>query len=176
MKAFHMLRSGGWTALGAILLAAVGAAHCARIPSELTPSASIPRPAGTSTQSPQSARDENVLPAATRVQISAAIGHDQPSYHAVAAGRGFRMTDATETVSADLTPDGVDFRHGVSHWAMALRAYGSGDTLRDVVPVTPTAAVNRVEYRRVGLTEWYVNGPLGLEQGFTLDRAIDNAT
>src|SRR6185436_9419192 len=27
---------------------------------------------------------------------------------------------------------------------------------------------NRVEYRRGGLTEWYANGPLGLEQGFTL--------
>src|SRR5262249_5108820 len=25
---------------------------------------------------------------------------------------------------------------------------------------------NRVEYLRQGLTEWYVNGPLGLEQGF----------
>ncbi len=27
---------------------------------------------------------------------------------------------------------------------------------------------NRLEYRREGLTEWYLNGPLGLEQGFTL--------
>ena len=27
---------------------------------------------------------------------------------------------------------------------------------------------NRIEYRRGALTEWYVNGPLGLEQGFTL--------
>ena len=32
----------------------------------------------------------------------------------------------------------------------------------------PTATKNRVEYRRGALTEWYVNGPLGLEQGFTL--------
>jgi hypothetical protein len=29
---------------------------------------------------------------------------------------------------------------------------------------------NRVSYRRGGLTEWYLNGPLGLEQGFTLER------
>jgi hypothetical protein len=30
------------------------------------------------------------------------------------------------------------------------------------------ASGNRVEYLRGPLTEWYVNGPLGLEQGFTL--------
>jgi hypothetical protein len=32
-----------------------------------------------------------------------------------------------------------------------------------------------VEYRRGALTEWYVNGPLGLEQGFTLERAAGNS-
>ena len=32
----------------------------------------------------------------------------------------------------------------------------------------PHIAGNRIEYRRDGLTEWYVNGPLGLEQGFTM--------
>jgi len=30
---------------------------------------------------------------------------------------------------------------------------------------------NRIEYRRGDVIEWYVNGPLGLEQGFTLERA-----
>ena len=30
---------------------------------------------------------------------------------------------------------------------------------------------NRVEYKHQALTEWYVNGPLGLEQGFTFDRS-----
>ena len=30
-------------------------------------------------------------------------------------------------------------------------------------------AANRVEYRRPGgVVEWYINGPLGLEQGFDL--------
>lgn len=33
---------------------------------------------------------------------------------------------------------------------------------------TPTSNGPRVEYRRDRLTEWYVNGPRGLEQGFTL--------
>src|SRR5207245_45285 len=33
----------------------------------------------------------------------------------------------------------------------------------------PRADSNRVEYRRGSLTEWYVNGPAGLEQGFTIN-------
>ncbi len=37
-----------------------------------------------------------------------------------------------------------------------------------VKAVAPQAKANRVEYRRDGITEWYENGPLGLEQGFTL--------
>jgi hypothetical protein len=34
----------------------------------------------------------------------------------------------------------------------------------------PSAHMNRVEYRRAGLTEWYINGPAGLEQGFTVNK------
>ena len=42
------------------------------------------------------------------------------------------------------------------------------------IPIAAVSPINngaRVEYRRDGITEWYVNGPRGLEQGFTLDRA-----
>ena len=42
-----------------------------------------------------------------------------------------------------------------------------------VAPAAPTARANRVSYRRGPLTEWYANGPLGLEQGFTLKAPSD---
>jgi len=51
---------------------------------------------------------------------------------------------------------------------MALVRYGYGQNLIAVKPATVVAEGNRVEYRRGNLTEWYLNGPLGLEQGFTL--------
>jgi hypothetical protein len=34
-----------------------------------------------------------------------------------------------------------------------------------------TTSDGRVAYQRQGLEEWYLNGPLGLEQGFTIDAA-----
>ncbi len=49
-----------------------------------------------------------------------------------------------------------------------LLRYGCADRLQRAAAVAPQVAGNRVEYLRPGLSEWYVNGPLGLEQGFTL--------
>jgi hypothetical protein len=49
-----------------------------------------------------------------------------------------------------------------------LTGYGYGDRLRTPAGATLTGTGNRVEYQRGDLTEWYVNGSQGLEQGFTL--------
>jgi len=40
--------------------------------------------------------------------------------------------------------------------------------LQPVAPAEPSASANRIEYRRAGITEWYLNGAGGLERGFTL--------
>jgi hypothetical protein len=52
--------------------------------------------------------------------------------------------------------------------SMALSGHGCEGDLASPAAATPEASNNRVEYRRGGLVEWYVSGPLGLEQGFTL--------
>lgn len=54
------------------------------------------------------------------------------------------------------------------HAALSLRSYGCREHAAQVMPAQPRASSNRVEYVRDNLTEWYVNGPLGIEQGFTL--------
>lgn len=55
------------------------------------------------------------------------------------------------------------------HWA----GYGCEGSPRPVPHAPPVLRGNRAEYSRRGafgeVTEWYVNGPLGLEQGFTLN-------
>ena len=118
-----------------------------------------------------SPHDVGPLPAAARSQISAAIGEDQRSFHAVARPGGFLVENTTHALSAEFTATGVEVRHGGNRWRLALNAFGYGGVLRNVTDQAPTADANRVEYRRGTLVEWYLNGPLGLEQGFTLDRA-----
>ena len=48
---------------------------------------------------------------------------------------------------------------------------GYGSALSAVGQVAPRAKANRVLYERAGLSEWYANGPVGLEQGFTIAKA-----
>ncbi|MBI4516452.1 MAG: FG-GAP repeat protein [Deltaproteobacteria bacterium] len=60
-------------------------------------------------------------------------------------------------------------RSGQARWGLRLSGYGYGEELSSVGTAGPVADRNRVEYRRGALTEWYVNGPQGLEQGFTLE-------
>jgi hypothetical protein len=63
---------------------------------------------------------------------------------------------------------------GGARFQMSLAALGRGAKRETPVPASPEAKANRIDYRRGGLTEWYVNGPLGLEQGFTLDQPLEN--
>jgi len=107
------------------------------------------------------------LPQEANAPISAAIGADQPSYHATADRDGFRVDNA-QGLSAYFTSSGVDFHAGEHTWGLSLTSYGYGEALQPVVSSEPTARTNRIEYSRGDLTEWYVNGPFGLEQGFTL--------
>jgi hypothetical protein len=61
-------------------------------------------------------------------------------------------------------------------WSLALSGIGyQGQPLQQLgTTVAPQATgANRIEYQRqAGLVEWYVNGPLGLEQGFTISQSL----
>ena len=108
------------------------------------------------------------VPVAAQPGISAALGHDDSRYAARAVGDGFRAENPQQALAAEFTPQGIEVRTGMARWGLALRGYGYGDALQAANPAAPQASANRVEYRRGALTEWYVNGPLGMEQGFTL--------
>ncbi|MFT3771417.1 MAG: MYXO-CTERM sorting domain-containing protein [Minicystis sp.] len=55
-------------------------------------------------------------------------------------------------------------------WEMSLSttAFGCEGAAAPLSEVEPAATGNRVTYRREGLVEDYLNGPLGIEQGYTL--------
>ena len=53
-------------------------------------------------------------------------------------------------------------------WGLALTGYGYEGAIQPAPDAALNVSGNRVEYRREGLTEWYVNDERGLEQGFTL--------
>lgn len=110
------------------------------------------------------------LPPAAQASISGVLGRDDHSYHVVREGKGLHTENQKHRLSANFTSQGVQVRSGRARWGLTFSSYGYGDKLRPLKAVAPEAAANRVEYRRGTVTEWYVNGPVGLEQGFTLSQ------
>jgi len=115
------------------------------------------------------------LPAAAQAKISATLGRDMPNYFVKATGSGLEATNRGQKLTTRFTSEGMEVRNGAARWGLALRGYGYGNALATVKAVAPQASANRVEYRRGPLTEWYVNGPVGLEQGFTLSQPSEKA-
>ncbi len=110
------------------------------------------------------------LPAEAKASISGALGRDQRDYHAKRVGEGWRLDNPKHGLQAAFTARGVEVRKGAARFGLQLTGVGRGARLEALSAGTPEAKANRIEYRRGSLTEWYVNGPLGLEQGFTLHR------
>jgi IPT/TIG domain/FG-GAP repeat len=111
------------------------------------------------------------LPLAAQGSISGALGADSPTYRVRASGTGFRATSPAQHLQARFDRSGVVLSSGAVKLSLSTRAIGYGTSLRAIEPVSPSAKANRVSYVRAGVSEWFVNGPVGLEQGFTLARA-----
>ena len=115
--------------------------------------------------SPSSLRD---LPQVLQGAVSGALGLDDRSYHVEQAGGNCRGVNAAQQFEADWNEGGLAVQAGKLNWGLRLEAWGYGDELVSAGRAFPQANEHRVEYHRSGLTEWYVNGPLGIEQGFTV--------
>lgn len=110
------------------------------------------------------------IPPAAQTPISRTLGREQHSYHATAEAGGFRVENSTQGISAEFNSSGLALCTGSEKWAMRLSQYGYTGAMHDAETVVPHAEANRIEYPRGELSEWYLNGPFGLEQGFTFAR------
>jgi hypothetical protein len=96
------------------------------------------------------------LATGTRVPIAAALGAADPRYWV----RGLRADDPAGHLSMSFSSAGAEIRGGGTTVRLSPLAAGRG---------APVARRNRVTYAGADVREWYANGPLGLEQGFTVE-------
>ncbi len=120
------------------------------------------------------------LPALARGPVSATLGAVDPAYQVRAStpsAAGFHAESAAQQMHVQFARSGVRIGTGATQLRLRLLAIGARASSRGLAIVQPSAAANRVDYRRNGLDEWYTNGPLGLEQGFTVQRtaALDSS-
>jgi hypothetical protein len=111
------------------------------------------------------------LDPAAQLPISQAIGAAEPAYRAHATPGAVSLATPAQAMSANLTAAGVTVASGALRVGLDLTAAGSPRALTRTPQVAPTASGNRVLYQRGAVREWYVNGPAGIEQGFTVPSA-----
>ncbi|HLZ39849.1 MAG TPA: FG-GAP repeat protein [Candidatus Sulfotelmatobacter sp.] len=131
------------------------------------------------------ANASSLLPIQVEAGISAALGRALGVYRVRELAVGFEIENFRQGFTANFTSAGPEILRPGHNLRLKLRGLGRGSQRttegqranhfpRNVAPV---GRENRVEYRRGPVSEWYVNGPLGLEQGFTLtERPGGNAS
>ncbi len=99
----------------------------------------------------------------------------EQEYQARRARRGLQAPNRIHNLRAYFEPEGVRLHDRTAAgepelMALRLARLGRPGSERPVPPGQVSSTGSRVEIRRPGLVEWYLNGTAGLEQGFTLDR------
>lgn len=108
------------------------------------------------------------LPMDARYAVSAAIGHDQSDYHARLDGTALQAGNAGHGLTARFGSGGVEIGSGGQRVLLQPVAWGHGEELLPLPAAVPQAFGNMVTSIRGSVGEWYINGPLGLQQGFTV--------
>jgi FG-GAP repeat len=111
------------------------------------------------------------LPLSAQGPVSEALGANDPGYRISASPGGFRAVSPSQGLAVRFGHSGVALSSGTVRLELSLRAVGYGTSLQALGDVSPRVTANRVIYAHPALSQWYVNGPLGLEQGFTVPRA-----
>jgi uncharacterized repeat protein (TIGR01451 family) len=106
-----------------------------------------------------------------RRQVVAAAYHASPV--AAPGEEVLRASNRRQRYATTFRREGIELASAASAAApwrlgVAVTGYGYADDIRPVGRADPRADHDKVEYRRGPVTEWYVNRPAGLEQGFEL--------
>ncbi len=122
---------------------------------------------------PSSISGEAVNNEATAKLIAQVQGSADGRFAIASRGAELRAEDPINQLETTLGGRGLSMHTlGSSEpdWRLQLsfESYGCRGLPRPASAASPRASYNRVDYVRGDVTEWYVNGPMGVEQGFTL--------
>ena len=109
------------------------------------------------------------VPAEARAIVADRLGADDRRYWAHSTAAGAAYADLSNGIEAQISNRGAIVRAGGLSWAIGLRALGRGGRPEPVGAASLLVHANRVTLERAGaIEERYDDGPLGLEQGFTI--------
>ena len=150
-------------------IVALPAAVCAALVVLVAPGA-LGAPLGGHHSEPRTSRDSWAgLRLPTKELISRTLGRDDRAFATIPSRGGFTAMNARQRLVARFSRTGVLVRSGAARVGLSLDGYGYESRLGTLRAGPPAAHANRVEYQHGPVREWYANGPLGLEQGFTIE-------
>jgi hypothetical protein len=153
-----------WLALAAMLSVLLWLALSQGV-TLLAGTGSTPLASGASAQSLAS------LSPAARASISASLGAESAAYRFNVAGpEEFRAINKSQHLGIAGDASGLSLGTRGLTLGLSLGAIGYDGTWRAVARARVSADANRLTYSSPGVSSWYVNGPLGVEQGFTVAR------
>jgi hypothetical protein len=126
----------------------------------------VPLPAGAPAPTP--ARLAPALPSSVLASVSGQLGARNAAYHFGSSTGGLSATNPRQALTLQAGSSGVTVRSQTLSLELSLRSVGYGSSLAPISSVAPTLHANRLSYAHGSIQEWYLNGPAGLEQGFTL--------
>jgi hypothetical protein len=118
----------------------------------------------------------STVPTNLRAAYVALIQREAPaSYAAELNGDAAKMVNEAQQFVSTIDPRRVTITPNDAAWYLSMRTAGVGciDSMTATADASPTVSANRVELNRGDVDEWYLNGPLGVEQGFVLRKAPD---
>jgi hypothetical protein len=107
---------------------------------------------------PREVVEEVLIPLPLRQAFAEAVGRDDNSYHITAVGETFHATNEEHDLDMVFEQSMIDVSVDGGTWQL----------FSDVPAHDISVERNRLTYHRDGYDEWYINSPLGLQQGFTL--------
>jgi len=110
------------------------------------------------------------LPTAAQQAVSRGLGSAGPVYRVRRDPSGLETANPRQRLSASFRAHGVTVSTAAGWVGLGGVELGRGGSLHAADGGAPRMAANRVTYGGPGVEEWFANGPLGLEQGFTLAR------
>jgi len=85
-----------------------------------------------------------------------------------------RLMDERHSVGYRLNAETLSVKSAAGELQMRLHSYGDGQQTIAAEAVSLQVHGKRLEKRHAQLTEWYLDSPLGLEQGFTLAQPLSS--
>jgi hypothetical protein len=157
--------------LRATLLAALAALGCALLIAVVTGQARLSEATVAPVPAHRAAGpDPLAISTAAALAVSRGLGGYEQAYWLHRAGAALVARTPRLGLSERFAPGRVLVSRAGDQLGLSLIGYGAAAAQTVAAGVTPVAHRNVVSFRRPGVTEWYANGPAGLEQGLTIAR------